>query len=469
MPLRREGRLVVFGAHLLNADILLGDAIVVQLEQIASPWVSGRAAGVYRSILRDHIVWDFSARNIAVLRSWGCRRVHLCRIGYAPELSCIAPVPVRDIDVLFYGSVSGRRMLMLAAMQRAGVNVKLVAAFGAERDAFIARSKVVLNLHFYPDAAFEIVRCSYLMANRAIVVSEVGADPELEAQAEGGVRFAPYDGLVGAVQDALRGDGESDRDRALATIQRVPQEAEIVRCLDELHGRLTVAVPELPPYTPPRVPFDQLLQTILRDSPEGPTDGSLWRRAPLGNPREDGWDVPKEAETFVGRARLNNVVISLAGAVANDVPGDFLETGAWRGGVPIAACAVLKALGDEDRKVWYSDTAVTYDGDFPRTVPPIGEIDAMFAKYDYCDGRIRLAVTYDDVERLCVLRLGRSTARDIGLLYAKLSVGGICIVDDYLSNEESRKTIDEFRFKNEVTEKMLSVDHDAVWWRKDAP
>ena len=42
---------------------------------------------------------------------------------------------------------------------------------------WIARSKIVLNLHQYDAQVFEIVRVSYLLANRRAVVSERGANP----------------------------------------------------------------------------------------------------------------------------------------------------------------------------------------------------------------------------------------------------------------------------------------------------
>ena len=56
----------------------------------------------------------------------------------------------------------------------------------------------MLNLHYYEAAAFEIVRVSYLLANRRFVVSEHGCDPEEEAPFSKGVVFTDYAGLVNA-------------------------------------------------------------------------------------------------------------------------------------------------------------------------------------------------------------------------------------------------------------------------------
>jgi hypothetical protein len=59
-----------------------------------------------------------------------------------------------------------------------------------------ARAKIILNVHFYQAKLFEIVRVSYLLANKFCVVSETGLDAELEAPFVGGVAFAGYDRLA---------------------------------------------------------------------------------------------------------------------------------------------------------------------------------------------------------------------------------------------------------------------------------
>ena len=39
-----------------------------------------------------------------------------------------------------------------------------------------------------------------------------------------------------------------------------------------------------------------------------------------------------------------------------DVPGDLLEAGVWRGGASIFMAAALRAYGDEERLVWAADS-----------------------------------------------------------------------------------------------------------------
>jgi hypothetical protein len=63
-------------------------------------------------------------------------------------------------------------------------------------DDLIFRSKIILNIHYYEAAIFEIFRCSYLMANRKCIVSEVGNDKDLENRFTGVIYFSDYSNIV---------------------------------------------------------------------------------------------------------------------------------------------------------------------------------------------------------------------------------------------------------------------------------
>ena len=94
-----------------------------------------------------------------------------------------------------FWSSAGWRCRKLA---KAGLRTNFAAGvYGSERDALIARAKVVLNVsQFEHDSRFDQVRLSYLLANKKCIVSEGGIDPALEQQYAAGVTFAPYDELV---------------------------------------------------------------------------------------------------------------------------------------------------------------------------------------------------------------------------------------------------------------------------------
>jgi protein O-GlcNAc transferase len=192
-------RTIIFGAHLLDADsarAVPAEAIIFNSEQIDadSPWLTGP----YMQLLRTHQVWDYSAENALRLAQRGVPAVKHVPLGYVPELSRIAPV-AEDIDVLFYGSLNPRRQAILEELQRRGLKVTtLTGCYGEVRDQYIARSKVVLNLHYYESKVFEIVRVSYLLSNFKAVVAESGTGTSIEPDLLQALRAVPYDGLVEA-------------------------------------------------------------------------------------------------------------------------------------------------------------------------------------------------------------------------------------------------------------------------------
>jgi hypothetical protein len=167
-----RGRAIVLGANLLpysNTLTIPDSAIVFNLEQVCdtSRWMNP----AYLDILRSHQVWDYSERNIGALAAKGIS-ARYCGIGYAPCLTRVVPADP-DIDVLFYGSMIHRRTYILKKIEATGLRVHAAyGVYGAKRDALIARSKIVLNLHAFAARVFEITRVSYLLANSRFVLSE---------------------------------------------------------------------------------------------------------------------------------------------------------------------------------------------------------------------------------------------------------------------------------------------------------
>ena len=233
------GRAVVLGANLLakSGQPPPADAILYNLEQVqtGTTWMTPQ----YVDLLKGHAVWDYSARNIEALGGQGIA-ASLCGIGYTPGLTHIAPAPVQDIDVLFFGSMNPRRRAVLQDLIARGVRVVAVFdVYGAERDALIARSRIVINLHFYEAQVFEIVRVSHLLANRICVVSESGLDLALEAPFRQGIAFAPYESLVQTCLELL---ADPKRRAALATagheaFRARPQAPMLRAALDALSAR----------------------------------------------------------------------------------------------------------------------------------------------------------------------------------------------------------------------------------------
>jgi len=210
-----------------------------------------------------------------------------------------------------------------------------------------------------------------------------------------------------------------------------------------------------------------------------------------GATREVGRDWPADAETMVGLKRLANVRECLESVIADGVPGDFIETGAWRGGTCIYARAILAAHGVTDRVVWVADSfegLPAFDGRFEADAGDqhhtkvdlaisVEMVEANFRRYDLLDDQVKfLKGWFSDtlptapIEQISVLRLDgdmyASTMDALDALYDKVSVGGYVIVDDYGAVKGCAKAIHDFRDARGITDEILEIDWAGVYWRK---
>ncbi len=233
------GRPIIFGAqNMLTVDcpqdpgsFAPADAILFNTEQTGARGADPKRIFDAVKTWRSRLSWDYSETNAAILRKMGCRTVY-CPVGYIESMTRIDPLPPEkeDIDVMFSGSVeSPQRLLGLAKagikaldrgrilsdLRRAGLKVEHVfGVYENDLDPFVRRAKVVLNLHYYEGAVFEIFRCSHLLANKKCVVTESGGcDPALEDFAK---RSMVYTDRVGIVEECLRLVRDVDARRAQA-------------------------------------------------------------------------------------------------------------------------------------------------------------------------------------------------------------------------------------------------------------
>lgn len=232
--IKSNRRLIVFNAHRLPDDTILSkNAIIFNAEQVqVDMWQNS----VYAARLRRHAVWDYSEVNLERLKTLGVEHVALCRIGYWAGLSSIAPADHEDLDVLFFGSVNDRRKRALEDIARHRIRVHtLFGVYGEERDRCIARAKIVLNVHFYPNPIWEIFRCSFLLANRKCVVSEDGGyDPTLENFAAKSTVLVSYEQIGNTVVNLLKDDNlrRQVATRGFKAFERIDQVEEVRAALE---------------------------------------------------------------------------------------------------------------------------------------------------------------------------------------------------------------------------------------------
>lgn len=232
-----------------------------------------------------------------------------------------------------------------------------------------------------------------------------------------------------------------------------------------------------------------LLGQIYEDAPQDPWTGGQYRP----DNRDTGRDWPSVAHTMIGRLRLQNLRRLCESVIQESIPGDFIETGIWRGGACILMRAVLKAYGCTDRVVWCADSfqglpepdAIYQadEGDQHHTYPQLAiseeQVRAYFEKYDLLDEQVRfLKGWFKDtlpnapIERLAVLRLDgdmyASTIQAFDALYDKLSPGGYLIVDDYGAVPACKQATAEFRAAHGIQDEIIPIDWTGVYWKKSS-
>jgi O-methyltransferase len=207
--------------------------------------------------------------------------------------------------------------------------------------------------------------------------------------------------------------------------------------------------------------------------------------------REEGRDAPAEAETMIGLKRLDNLQYCVSEVIRRNVPGDLIETGAWRGGASIFMRALLTAYEDPARLVWVADSFMGLprpDGRYEQDAGDrhwqashldisLEEVKANFARYGLLDERVRFlpgwfkdTLPVAPIDRLAVLRLDgdmySSTMDALRNLYDRLSPGGYVIVDDYGAIANCKRAVDDFRAEYGIRESLKPIDWTGVYWEK---
>jgi hypothetical protein len=208
--------------------------------------------------------------------------------------------------------------------------------------------------------------------------------------------------------------------------------------------------------------------------------------------RLEGKDWPTDAETMIGLRRLENLESCVTNVVVDKVPGDLVETGVWRGGASILMRAVLKAYGDQSRRVWVVDS---FQGlpkpdteQFPQDVGDIHhsaaylavsleKVKANFSRYglldeqvSFLEGWFKDTLPQAPIDRIAVLRLDgdmyESTMEVLMYLYDKVSPGGFVIIDDYGALPNCRAAVEDFRRSRNIVDPIERVDWTGAFWRK---
>jgi len=196
--------------------------------------------------------------------------------------------------------------------------------------------------------------------------------------------------------------------------------------------------------------------------------------------------------TMIGRRRLENIEFCLSEVLTQDIPGDCIECGVWRGGAVIFMKGYLAAHRVEDRRVWVADSfkglpkpSLEEDAGFdlsleqyPMLAIHLETVRDLFQRYGLLDDQVcflpgwfKDTLPSASIERLALLRLDgdlfESTRDALDALYDRVSPGGFIVVDDYGCISQCRQAVTAFRDRRGITEPIKEADWSGVFWRKE--
>ena len=135
----------------------------------------------YLELLKLYEVWDYNSINQKWLKENLNITAKVIRLGYQKEFEQVEFKydHEKDIDVLFYGPLNERRKHIISMLKN-HTDIKVVhtgcGIFGHDRNELIARSKIVINIHYHDTAILEYYRVLYLLNNNCFVITENSND-----------------------------------------------------------------------------------------------------------------------------------------------------------------------------------------------------------------------------------------------------------------------------------------------------
>jgi O-methyltransferase len=210
--------------------------------------------------------------------------------------------------------------------------------------------------------------------------------------------------------------------------------------------------------------------------------------------RSHGRDWPSVAHSMIGLKRMNNLRVLLSDVIENKVPGDFIETGVWRGGACIFARGICRAYGENDRTIWVADSfeglpkpnekkykADVGDKHYANDIlaVTIDQVKVNFERYGLLDEQVKFlkgwfseTLPTAPIEKLAILRLDgdmyESTMDALVSLYPKVSPGGYVIVDDYHAVKGCKLAVHDYMEAHAGSETfdIQEIDGTGVYWQR---
>ena len=146
-------------------------------------------------------IWDFSRANVERYPSGIRAKVAHVPCGFHRSMVRFKPDETPHHDVVWIGCLNPRRQRILDGLRSRGLSVVEVpwSVYGRQRNTIVARARVLLNMRYYEDGLFPVLRSAYAAANSIPCVAEIS--PEIPDWA---VERVGYDRLVSRVFEVTR-------------------------------------------------------------------------------------------------------------------------------------------------------------------------------------------------------------------------------------------------------------------------
>jgi hypothetical protein len=241
---------------------------------------------------------------------------------------------------------------------------------------------------------------------------------------------------------------------------------------------------------------DEALLTELRHAKQGGDTVILETGVSSGKPFANARlrNFTEFSHTLVGHKRLDHLQHCVEQVLRDEVPGDLLEAGVWRGGCCIFMRGILQAHDCTDRTVWLCDSfqglprsELQADQPYPMSsdrFPFLAvseeQVRENFRRYGLLDDQVKfLPGWFSDtlkqapVESIAVLRIDAdlySSTRDVlSHLYPRVSHHGWVIIDDYHTLPPCREAVDAYRAEHGIEDPIRDIDEQAVCWQVGRP
>lgn len=212
---------------------------------------------------------------------------------------------------------------------------------------------------------------------------------------------------------------------------------------------------------------------------------------PMDQHRLEGLDWPEDGLTMIGLKRMNNLHEMLDYVRKNNISGDLMETGVWKGGATIFMKLYCDLYG-MDKKVFVCDSFAGLpkpsgnfkhdEGDTHYTETKLAisleQVQNNFKLFKCLDDKVIFIQGFfgetlpnnELVEDLAILRMDgdmyESTYDVFHSCYDKLVDRGVCIIDDYCL-KGARECTHDFRQEKNIQSPLVKVDTCGVYWIKN--